>query len=178
MSCLPLFKFETTTSSFTMWSIDVVCIIMSLRKSKVWAHFIKINDKRAKCKLCNTEIASSGGTTNMSTHLRRHHGIHDVAATQSSPSLNLKTTGLKQEKTLGRYYISLDVKNIICINSTSCRKYFLFSWHGVTASSILEYRHVMTHECGPISGYNIIPDNYLFIAKDVLQMVISEHRCY
>jgi len=152
-----------------MWSIDIVCIIMSLRKSKVWAHFIKINDKRAKCKLCNTEIASSGGTTNMSTHLRRHHGIHDVAATQSSPSLNLK-----QEKTLGRYYISLDIENIICIHSISCGKYFFYLVDTVLLLPLFS-NIVMSW---PISGYNIIPDNNLFIAKDVLQMVISEHRCY
>jgi len=58
----------------------------------------------------------------MSSHLRRHHGIQDIAATQSSPSLNLTTTGLKEEKTVGTYYSNLDIENRICIHSISCRK--------------------------------------------------------
>jgi len=58
----------------------------------------------------------------MSTHLRRHHDIQDIAATQSSPSLNLKTTGLKQEKTVGIYYSNLDIEKRICIHSISCGK--------------------------------------------------------
>jgi hypothetical protein len=48
---------------------------MSARKSKVWAFFAKVNDKKALCNICKAEVASSGGTTNMSTHLRRHHKI-------------------------------------------------------------------------------------------------------
>jgi hypothetical protein len=50
--------------------------------SKVWKYFgFEKNDqdkcdfKTIVCKECKAVLKYSGGTTNMSTHLRRHHGI-------------------------------------------------------------------------------------------------------
>ena len=45
-------------------------------KSKVWTHFgfpEDTKDKRVVCKQCFQYIPYSGGTTNLFTHLRRHH---------------------------------------------------------------------------------------------------------
>ncbi|WAR01040.1 hypothetical protein MAR_025412 [Mya arenaria] len=60
---------------------------MSSRKSKVWSFFSKTNDKKAVCKICKAEVASSGCTTNMSTHLRRHHKINTSVTTIPTPVL-------------------------------------------------------------------------------------------
>ena len=45
--------------------------------SKVWKHFgfSLTDDNKAVCKLCFAEVKYSGGTTNLSVHLKRHHGI-------------------------------------------------------------------------------------------------------
>ena len=47
----------------------------------VWRYFgfSKDDEKIAICKACLSEVKYSGGTTNLSTHLKRHHQI-DVAA--------------------------------------------------------------------------------------------------
>ena len=58
-------------------------------KSKVWKHFGLPKDQRkgvAICKLCLMDIKFSGGTTNLATHLRRHHQI-DVTGMFPFPCL-------------------------------------------------------------------------------------------
>ena len=45
----------------------------TVRRSKVWLNFTKINDKSARCNICKTIISCKGGcTTNMIKHLRAH----------------------------------------------------------------------------------------------------------
>lgn len=51
---------------------------MSVRakRSKVWAHFVRVNENSARCNLCQREVASKGGnTSNMTKHLERLHSI-------------------------------------------------------------------------------------------------------
>ncbi|XP_033739044.1 uncharacterized protein LOC117326406 [Pecten maximus] len=45
-------------------------------KSQVWAYFKKINNDVASCDICKLNVAMSRGTTNLSTHLIRHHKIN------------------------------------------------------------------------------------------------------
>jgi len=52
----------------------------------VWNHFTQIagEDGKANCKICNKSIACNDGTTsNMASHLRKHHQI-DVHASGGS----------------------------------------------------------------------------------------------
>lgn len=51
-------------------------------KSRVWGHFgfSKLDVKKVICKHCLAEIKYQGGTTNMSTHLSRHHKITEVGS--------------------------------------------------------------------------------------------------
>lgn len=46
-------------------------------KSAVWKTFgfLKGDNKKVVCRECKQILPYSGNTTNMSTHLRRHHGI-------------------------------------------------------------------------------------------------------
>ena len=55
--------------------------------SKVWAHFgfAKHNDKTVICKHCRAELKYVGGTTNMSTHLSRHHKITEIGSKSGMP---------------------------------------------------------------------------------------------
>ncbi|XP_022904565.2 E3 SUMO-protein ligase ZBED1-like [Onthophagus taurus] len=43
------------------------------KKSSVWTVFIKIDEKTAKCKLCQKNIKSAGNTTNLMGHIRNIH---------------------------------------------------------------------------------------------------------
>lgn len=53
---------------------------MPSKRSKVWLHVAQVNKDCAKCNTCGLEIACRGGnTSNISTHLKRHHGI-DVSS--------------------------------------------------------------------------------------------------
>lgn len=45
---------------------------MSPAKSDIWHYFIKIKSG-GKCKLCQREVKTSGNTTNLKNHLKRHH---------------------------------------------------------------------------------------------------------
>lgn len=51
-------------------------------KSKVWQHFgfSKTEEKKVICKHCLTAIKYDGGTSNMSTHISRHHKNLDYVA--------------------------------------------------------------------------------------------------
>ncbi|XP_078575681.1 E3 SUMO-protein ligase ZBED1-like [Branchiostoma floridae x Branchiostoma japonicum] len=61
-------------------------------KSKVWDHMTKVpgpgGENKAKCKHCNAVVKCSGGTTNLSKHLRRNHKIetspHQASAVVAS----------------------------------------------------------------------------------------------
>lgn len=46
------------------------------KRSKVWAHFIKVNKEWAQCNICMKKIASQGGnTSNIMKHLQHTHDI-------------------------------------------------------------------------------------------------------
>lgn len=42
------------------------------QKSDIWEYFIRI-EKGGKCKLCLSEVKTSGNTTNLRNHIRRKH---------------------------------------------------------------------------------------------------------
>ena len=44
-----------------------------MKRSPVWDHFEKIDDKKVKCKLCLAVLAFHGGTTSMQSHLLSRH---------------------------------------------------------------------------------------------------------
>ena len=47
--------------------------------SKAWNYFKRTADsKTVKCKLCETELKHTGGTTNMLNHLRLKHNFNCV----------------------------------------------------------------------------------------------------
>ena len=65
-------------------------------KSKVWSHFslkrkketYEIAENVAVCDRCHTLVKYSGGTTNLTTHLERHHKIlKQVHHSPVAPSL-------------------------------------------------------------------------------------------
>ncbi|KAL7403771.1 hypothetical protein ABVT39_004898 [Epinephelus coioides] len=46
------------------------------KRSKVWAHFIKMNESSARCNICQKVVASKGGnTSNIIKHLQSTHSI-------------------------------------------------------------------------------------------------------
>lgn len=45
----------------------------SNNKSDVWMYFTRLEDLRARCNLCLQVCKHSGNTTNLKTHLKRHH---------------------------------------------------------------------------------------------------------
>ena len=58
--------------------------------SKAWNYFKRTADsKTVKCKLCETELTYTGGTTNMLNHLRLKHktGIKHENIPQKQPSM-------------------------------------------------------------------------------------------
>ena len=58
--------------------------------SKAWNFFKRTaNSKTVKCKLCETELTYTGGTTNMLNHLRLKHntGIEHENTPQKQPSM-------------------------------------------------------------------------------------------
>ena len=73
--------------------------------SHVWKHFafeVKVvdgkkctNKKRAICKLCKSDFVYSGGTTNLSNHLRAKHKIYATNAADNTESLTQKQALIK-----------------------------------------------------------------------------------
>ena len=74
-------------------------------KSGVWDHFVfpvtivegerNVDKTHTVCKHCDTKIKYSGSTSNMSTHLRRHHPALPVSATRGAAAkqkCNVSTT--------------------------------------------------------------------------------------
>ena len=58
--------------------------------SKAWNYFKRTADSNTvKCKLCETELTYTGGTTNMLNHLRLKHntGIEHENTPQKQPSM-------------------------------------------------------------------------------------------
>ncbi|XP_060589799.1 E3 SUMO-protein ligase ZBED1-like [Ruditapes philippinarum] len=73
--------------------------------SNVWKYFgISIeNEKKAVCKTCQGEMTYTGGTTNLSNHMKRHHGIDPISkggvklqtsATEASTSTSCVTASI------------------------------------------------------------------------------------
>ena len=78
-------------------------------KSKIWAEFNlkkrkstgKIEDGIAVCKKCKMDIRYSGGTTNLNTHLTRHHKINlQQGASKSGTSLTAATVSTVEQPTI------------------------------------------------------------------------------
>lgn len=68
---------------------------MSQKKSDIWKYFIKISNG-GKCKICLTEVKTSGNTTNLRNHLLRKHKsaisdkVQPVSECEAGPSGVLK----------------------------------------------------------------------------------------
>lgn len=75
-------------------------------KSKVWSHFSlkrkketnEIAENVAVCDRCHTLVKYSGGTTNLTTHLERHHKILKTSASQSSGAVSGTSSFVKTEQ--------------------------------------------------------------------------------
>ena len=75
-------------------------------KSKVWSHFSLKRKKETKeiaenvavCDRCHTLVKYSGGTTNLTTHLERHHKILKTSASQSSGAVSGTSSFVKTEQ--------------------------------------------------------------------------------
>lgn len=71
-------------------------------KSTVWKQFgfLKDDKKKVVCRLCKATLTYSGNTTNMTTHLRRHHKITQTSltATSNQTTLNSKVVNVKREE--------------------------------------------------------------------------------
>ena len=91
-------------------SEEVVAISTpSLSKSDVWMHFghpvylrndVRVTDKQHTiCKLCKTILKHTGNTTNMRTHMTRHHGSVTVSGIKKPASFStVATTETKKPK--------------------------------------------------------------------------------
>ncbi|XP_060079893.1 E3 SUMO-protein ligase ZBED1-like [Ylistrum balloti] len=83
-------------------------------KSEVWKKFgfVQGSDrKQVACRLCFAVLAYSGNTTNMSTHLRRHHGIMQtgnvtITTIDPTPSWCSETLAVKSVKSLSETHTS------------------------------------------------------------------------
>lgn len=56
------------------------------KKSKVWNYFEKLDDKTAKCKLCQKTIRSAGNTTNLMGHIKNMHKAVNLEIQKESNS--------------------------------------------------------------------------------------------
>ncbi|CAB0037520.1 unnamed protein product [Trichogramma brassicae] len=45
------------------------------KKSLVWQHFVELDGGNVQCTICNNKVQVSGNTSNLHTHLSRHHNI-------------------------------------------------------------------------------------------------------
>jgi len=60
------------------------------KSSLVWKYFDIIEDKKVRCKICNTEYSFCGSTTTLSIHLQKHQEI-DYVINKRKPTLNTLT---------------------------------------------------------------------------------------
>ena len=76
-------------------------------KSYVWKHFGfykrdgKLDKMKAICKICRTVVPYSSSTTNLGTHLSRHHKITDE---EKSPVASSSTSNVQAETSAARFF--------------------------------------------------------------------------
>ncbi|XP_031779671.1 zinc finger BED domain-containing protein 1 isoform X14 [Nasonia vitripennis] len=81
-----------TAHGSATWLSSIVAFLIFINvskfKSDVWKYFRRIDQSESECLVCNTIIKSTGNTTNLCAHLRRHH-----------PKVNVKVlTGAMKRK--------------------------------------------------------------------------------
>ena len=97
-------------------------------KSAVWQHFgfpvthdndVKTVDRQVTvCRLCTTRIKYTGNTTNMSTHLRRHHRDVDTSITMTATKLKPErgnTASQSSIKTSGSFSWQLKLAEVFSL---------------------------------------------------------------
>ncbi|CAH1108707.1 unnamed protein product [Psylliodes chrysocephalus] len=101
-----------------------------VRVSAVWKYFRKSSDKKfAKCINCGQEYKSSGNTSNLADHLRRHHPLiknrtlnEETASSSATGSSSLESTSTSSSARSNIRSISPFFKRAIQYETTSQRK--------------------------------------------------------
>lgn len=73
-------------SESTVPKRDKLSQFIAGKESIAWRHFVKVDDKFARCNWCNKTFAHSGGTTNLLSHVKRIHPMQIKPRTFSSTS--------------------------------------------------------------------------------------------
>ncbi|KAJ8305810.1 hypothetical protein KUTeg_016355 [Tegillarca granosa] len=105
-------------------------------KSAVWKYFkLTKSRKLSVCNVCNTVMSYSGNTTNLQTHLRRHHPHIDICLGQGTYSGGNSTNTLKSspvpvssifnstESSSSDSFLSLNVNKLIPVGGSDSSTY-------------------------------------------------------